>query len=108
MHFNKIIVIGNVGTNPELRHTSRNNTPVLNFRLAVSYSDWDSEYEILVEETEWFQITIWGKQAVTAKESMSQGTKILIEGKFKTKDIHTSEGEVRTLNEIISDKFVIL
>lgn len=106
-HFNRIIVIGNVGTKPELRFT-KTKLPVLNFRLAISHSEWDKSADILVEETEWFQITIWDKQAEIAYENIKQGSKILIEGKFKTKNLHTASGEIRTLNEIISDKFIIL
>ncbi len=70
--YQKLILIGNLGNNPELRSTS-DGTPVTSFSLATSRKHKDGE------ETTWFQVTTFGKQAESCSQYLTKGAKVLIE-----------------------------
>ena len=74
--YQKIIVIGNLGREPEMRYTPEGN-PVTSFSIATSrrYNE--------KEETTWFRITVWGKQAETCNQYLHKGSKVLVEGRLR-------------------------
>lgn len=78
--YHTIIVVGNVGREPEMRFTP-SGKPVTNFSVAVNreYTLGDGEK---VKETLWFNITTWGKQAEVCKQYVNKGMKVLIEGRL--------------------------
>ena len=73
--YQKIIIVGNLGRDPEMRFTPEGN-PVTSFSVAASrrYKDKD--------ETTWFRVTVWDKQAETANQYLQKGSKVLVEGRL--------------------------
>ena len=75
----KIILIGRLGRDPELRYT-QSGQPVTNLSVATSRRWTDRESGEPREETTWFRVTVWGKQAETCNEYLSKGSQVLVEG----------------------------
>lgn len=95
---NKIILIGNLGNDPEMRYTPNGNA-VCSFRLAVSrsYSVADGERR---EETEWFTITAWNRLAETVNQFLSKGRQVYVEGRLATSEWQDREGQKRFSLEV--------
>ena len=79
--YQKIIVIGNLGRDPEMRFTASGQA-VTNFNLAsnTKYTASDGQ---LVEETTWFRVSVWGKMAEACNQYLGKGSKVLVEGRLK-------------------------
>lgn len=78
--FNKITLLGNLGFDPELRHTASGDA-VLNIRLATSES-WKDKQGNKQEKTEWHRCTVWGKRAEALGRILHKGDRILVEGQL--------------------------
>jgi len=91
---NKLILIGNVGSEPEMRFTP-SGRPVTSFSLATNkkYSTSDGERK---EETNWFKITTWGKLAETCNEFVSKGMSIYAEGAVRLDEWEGEDGQKRS------------
>ena len=89
---NKIIIIGNLGRDPELRYTP-NGQAVTNFSLA-SNRRYTSNGEQR-EETEWFNCSVWGRLAEVANQYLTKGQQIYVEGRLRTRNYTTQAGEER-------------
>jgi|TARA_B100001971_G_scaffold163227_1_gene153621 single-strand DNA-binding protein len=98
MTMNKMLVIGNAGTDPEMRYTP-NGSAVTSFRLATNYR-WTTSAGEQREETEWFTITAWNKLAETVNQYVTKGMKVYVEGRLKSSTYNTQDGESRFRNEI--------
>lgn len=98
MTLNKMIVIGNVGTDPEMRYTPNGN-PVTSFNIATNrrWSSADGEQH---EETEWFRVNAWNKLAENCNQYVTKGMKVYVEGRLKSSPWISNEGEPRAGNEI--------
>jgi single-strand DNA-binding protein len=98
MTMNKILVIGNLGRDPEMRYTP-NGQAVTNFSVATNrrYTASDGEQK---EETEWFRISVWGRQAETCNQYLSKGRKVYVEGRLRSRSFETQDGQTRFQNEI--------
>ena len=94
MSFNKVILVGNLGRDPELRYTPQR-TPVCNFSMATSEKRKDKDGE-QTENTTWFKITLFGRQAETAAQYLAKGLPIYIEGRLKLSEWTDKEGKTRT------------
>jgi single-strand DNA-binding protein len=103
---NKIMLIGNLGRDPEMRFTS-SGKPVTNFSLAVSRRYRSPEGEA-VDETEWFRIVCWDKQAEIADQYLSKGTKVFVEGRVQIRKYVANDGQERTSVDVIASEFLIL
>ncbi|MBE2220701.1 MAG: single-stranded DNA-binding protein [Anaerolineae bacterium] len=79
--YQKIIVVGNLGRDPEMRYMP-DGTAVTNFSIATSRR-WSGADGQPREETTWFRIEVWRKQAETANQYLSKGSKVLVEGRIK-------------------------
>lgn len=75
--YQKLIIIGNLGSNPEMRFTP-NGDPVTSFSVATSRKYGEKD------ETTWFRVTVWGKQAESCGKYLSKGSKVLVEGRLKS------------------------
>jgi single-strand DNA-binding protein len=95
---NKVMVIGNVGTDPEMRYTPSGQA-VTNFSLATNYRYTTSDGETR-EDTEWFRISVFGRQAESCNQYLSKGSKVYVEGRLKSSTYQTRDGETRFSNEI--------
>ena len=74
--YQKIIIIGNLGRDPEMRYTPEG-SPVTSFSVATSRRFGDKE------ETTWFRVTVWNKQAETCNQYLHKGSKVLVEGRLR-------------------------
>ena len=106
MTMNKMLVIGNVGTDPEMRYTPNGN-PVTSFRLATNYRYTASDGEQR-EETEWFTITAWNKLAETCNQYVTKGMKVYADGRLKSDSWTGNDGQTRFRNEIIANQVKFL
>jgi single-strand DNA-binding protein len=84
MSFNKIIVVGNLGKDPELRYTPQGNA-VCSFTMATNEKRRDKSGE-MQDVTTWFRITLWGNQAENAAKYLAKGRQVYIEGRLRIED----------------------
>ena len=98
MSFNKIIVIGNLGRDPELRYTPQGNA-VCNFSVATSEKKRDKAGE-MQEATIWFRVTTWGKLAETASKYLTKGRPVYVEGRLRVDEWTDRDGKNRYTLEI--------
>ena len=98
MSLNQILLIGRAGTDPQMRYTPQG-TAVTDFRLAVSNNKRgaDGEWQ---EETEWFTITAWDRQAETVNQNLTKGQRVFVEGRLSTSQWTGKDGQQRTSLEV--------
>ena len=103
---NKIIVIGNLGTDPEMRYTANGNA-VTSFNLATSrsYTAADGERK---QETEWFRVVSWNQLAEHVSEYLSKGRRAYVEGRLHSDRWEGQDGQTRFTNEIIANTVLFL
>ena len=104
---NKVILVGNLGRDPELR-TTTSGQPVANFTMATSrkWKDRDGQRH---EDTEWHTIVCWGRQAEIAGQYLTKGKQIYVEGRIQTRSWDDRQsGEKKYRTEIICDNFQML
>ena len=98
MSFNKIIIVGNLGRDPELRYTPQG-TPVCSFTLATNERRKDKTGE-MQDQTTWFRITLWGRQAETASQYLTKGRPVYIEGRLRVEEWTDRDGKARYTLEV--------
>src|SRR3954465_16022316 len=104
---NKVILIGNLGRDPEVRSTP-SGQPVATFTLATSRR-WKDKNGQKQEQTEWHQIVVWGKQAEIAGQYLTKGKQIYVEGRLQTRSWDDrNTGEKRYKTEVICETFQML
>ncbi|OGG00006.1 MAG: hypothetical protein A2Z86_03035 [Candidatus Glassbacteria bacterium GWA2_58_10] len=103
---NKVILIGNLGGDPELRHTA-SNVPVVNFTVATN-ENWVNKEGVREERTEWHRVVAWRRLAEICHEYLRKGTQVYIEGKLQTRSWEDQSGQKRFMTEIVADEMVIL
>lgn len=103
---NKVILIGNLGRDPELRFT-RDGQGVANFTLATNerWRDKDGQNQ---ERTEWHRIVVWGKQAENCAQYLQKGRSCYIEGRIQTREWEDKEGNKRQTTEIVAQNVTFL
>ncbi len=103
---NKVILIGNLGKDPELRYTP-SGTAVASFSLATS-EKWKDRDGNMQDKTEWHNIVVWGRQAEIAKEYLAKGRQVYIEGRIQTRSWDDKDGNKRYTTEIIAQRLNFL
>jgi single-strand DNA-binding protein len=103
---NKVILIGNLGRDPEVRYT-QGGSAVANFTLATN-EVWTDKSGTRQERTEWHRIVVWGKQAEIVREHLSKGKQVYIEGSLQTRQWDDKEGNKRSTTEIKALRVVML
>ncbi len=103
---NKVIIIGNLGQDPELRYTG-SGTAVCNMRLATNESYKDSNGE-LVEKTEWHSIVAWARLAEICGEYLKKGSQVYFEGSLQTRQWEDKDGQTRYTTEIKAREMMML
>lgn len=101
---NKVILVGNIGKDPEVRYTPSNDA-VVNATLATSETWKDKNTGQKQEKTEWHRITIFGGLAKIAAEYVHKGSKVYIEGKLVTRKWQDKNGQDRYTTEVVVDGF---
>src|SRR6478736_8733803 len=107
MAFCKVMIIGNLGRDPEMRYTP-SGRPVTQFNVAVNQSTKNQQTNEWVEATDWFRVSVWGDRAERAAESLRKGNKVFVEGRFKSREFEGKDGEKRTSLDVISDNVISL
>jgi len=103
---NKVLLIGNLGKDPELRYTS-SGVAVATFSMATTESWKDAEGN-LQERTQWHSIVAWRKQAEICGEYLKKGSKVYVEGKIQYRTYDDKNGVKRYVTEIVMDNMVML
>ncbi len=103
---NKVMLIGNVGTDPEMRYTANGNA-VTTFRIACSrnYTTPDGERK---EETEWFNVVTWSKLAETCSQFLQKGRRAYVEGRLQTRSWESGDGQRRFRTEVVANTVLFL
>lgn len=105
---NKVIIVGNVGKDPEIRHTPNGDT-VANFSIATSERWTDKKTGEKKENTEWHRLVAWRRQAEVIQEYVRSGSKLYIEGKLQTREWEDKNtGAKRYTTEIIVQNLQML
>ena len=103
---NKVILIGNLGRDPELKMTT-SGQQVCRFSLATTET-WKNQQGERQSKTEWHTIVIWGKQAETAEKYLRKGKQVMIEGRIQYREYTGQDGVKKTATDIRCDNFVML
>ena len=106
MSLNKVMLIGRLGRDPELRYLD-NNVGVARFSIATSESYKDNQGQ-RVEKTEWHNIVVWRKLAEIAGNYLKKGSLVYIEGKLRTRSWDDKSGEKKYATEVVADDFRML
>jgi len=99
---NKVIVLGNLGRDPELRHTPAGKA-VCTLRVATNES-WTDQSGERQERTEWHQIVVWGRSAENCNQYLRKGRSVFVEGRLQTRKWQDKEGQDRWTTEIVADR----
>lgn len=102
---NKVILIGNLGADPELKYTA-NSKALCNLRIATTevYKDKSGQRQ---EKTEWHRITVWGDTAENCSKYLSKGRSVYIEGRLQTRS-YDKDGQKHYATDIVADRVVFL
>jgi single-strand DNA-binding protein len=103
---NKVLLIGNLGQDPELRYT-QGGQAVLNLRLATneSFLNRDNERQ---ERTEWHTVIVWGKRGEGLNKILSKGKQLCIEGRLQTRSWEDKQGQKRYSTEVVATNVILL
>ena len=104
---NKVILIGNLGRDPEIRHT-QSGTPVTNFTMATTDQWKDQQTGERHEKTEWHRIVVWGKQAEIVNEYCRKGRQVYVEGSLQTREWTDREGVKKYTTEVKAQRVQML
>ena len=106
MSVNKVILVGNLGKDPELRYTS-SGTAVATFSLATSerYKDKNGDQQ---EKTEWHNVVAWRNLAEICGKYLHKGKQVYIEGRIQTRSYDDRDGNKRYMTEIVADQMQML
>ncbi|MFC1873286.1 single-stranded DNA-binding protein [Chloroflexota bacterium] len=103
---NKVMIIGNLGSEPEMRFTPKGN-PVTSFSVATNrvYTTGEGERR---EETEWFSVVAWGKLAEQCNQFLSKGRLVYAEGRLHTRSWEGQDGQKHSRTEVIANRVSFL
>ena len=107
MAFCKIMFIGNLGRDPEMRYMP-NGKPVTQFSVAVSHSKPDGQGGWVDEGTDWFRVSVFGDRAERAAEQFRKGMKVFVEGRLKTSEYVSKDNEKRFSLDVSADNVINL
>ena len=106
MGYQKVLLIGNVGRDPEVRYTA-SGTAVANFSLAVN-EKWNNRDGESQERVTWFQVVAWGRLAEICGEYMTKGRQVFIEGRIQNKEWEDRDGGTRRRTEVVASSVQLL
>lgn len=103
---NKVILVGNLGADPELKYTP-SNRPVCNLSIATNevWKDKDGKKQ---ERTEWHRVNVWGDQAEHCSKYLAKGRTVYIEGRLQTRSWDDKEGKKRYSTEVVAERVVFI
>lgn len=103
---NKVILIGNLGADPEIR-TTQGGQSVASLRIATAetWTDRDGKRQ---ERTEWHAVTVWGKTAENCGKFLAKGRQVYVEGRLQSREYQDKEGQTRKVWEVVADVVTFL
>ena len=103
---NKVLLIGNLGKDPEVRYTPGGQA-VANFTIATNDA-WTDKQGQKQERTEWHRIVVWGKTAENCGEYLSKGRQVYVEGRLQTREWNNKEGVKQYTTEVVANQVLFL
>ena len=103
---NKVMIIGNVGRDPEMRYTP-SGRPVTSFSVATSRA-WTSADGERREETEWFNVVAWGNLAEICKAHLTKNQQVYVEGRLQTRGWEDENGKKHFRTELVANEMILL
>ena len=103
---NKVILVGNLGADPELKYTP-SNRPVCNLSVATN-EVWKDKNGQKQERTEWHRVNVWGDQAEHCSKYLAKGRMVYVEGRIQTRSWDDKEGKKRYTTEVVAERVVFL
>ena len=103
---NKVILVGNLGADPELKYTP-SNRPVCNLSVATN-EVWKDKAGQKQERVEWHRVNVWGDQAEHCSKYLAKGRMVYVEGRIQTRKWQDKEGKDRYSTEVVADRVVFL
>ncbi|OGO33064.1 MAG: single-stranded DNA-binding protein [Chloroflexi bacterium RBG_16_56_11] len=103
---NKVMIIGNVGSEPEMRFTP-GGKPVTSFRVATNWVYTNPEGERL-QETEWFSVVAWNRLAEQCNQFLAKGKLVYVEGRLRTRNWEGQDGQTHYRTEVIGNRVIFL
>ena len=102
---NKVILVGNLGADPELKYTP-SSRPLCNLRIATTevYKDKSGQRQ---EKTEWHRVTVWGDQAENCNKYLAKGRSVYVEGRLQTRS-YDKDGQKHYATDVVADRVVFL
>ncbi len=107
MAFCKLLIIGNLGRDPEMRYTPTGK-PVTQFTVAVNQSTRNQQTGEWTEDTDWFRVSVFGDRAERAAEQLRKGNRVFVEGRFRTREFEGQDGQKRTSLDLTADNVISL
>ncbi|MEW6055647.1 MAG: single-stranded DNA-binding protein [Bdellovibrionota bacterium] len=106
MSVNKVLIIGRLGSNPEVRFTP-SGAAVANFSVATNES-WNDKSGQKQERTEWHRVVVWGKLAQLCGEYLAKGRQVYVEGRLQTRQWQDKDGQTKYTTEVIANTIQFL
>jgi single-strand DNA-binding protein len=103
---NKVILVGNLGADPELKYTPSNKA-VCNLSVATNET-WKDKDGTKKERVEWHRVTVWGEQAEHCSQYLKRGRTVYVEGRLQTREFQDRDGHQRKATEVVADRVVFL
>src|SRR5690349_12769679 len=103
--FNRVLLLGNLGADPELRFT-QGGQAVLNLRVATTESYLDKD-KVRRERTDWHNVVVWGKRGEALGKILTKGSSIFVEGSLRTSSYDDREGQKRYKTEVIANNIIL-
>lgn len=108
MSINKVILVGNVGRDPQIRYFDTGNA-VANFTLATTERGFTMQNgTVMPDRTEWHNVVFWGKIAETVEKYVHKGDKVYVEGKLRSRSYDDQNGVRRTVTEVYADTLELM
>ena len=105
---NKVMLIGNLGSDPEMRYLPQQERKVARFNIATKERLFNPNTRESSDRTEWHRVVVWGKLAEFCEKYLTKGRQILIEGKLRTRDWQDKDGNKRRTTEVEAINIVLL
>ena len=106
MSVNKVLLIGNLGKDPEVRFTGSGQA-VARFPVATS-EVWNDKEGQRQERTEWHNVVVWGKQGETCGQYLQKGRQVYVEGSIRTRQYDDKDGNKRYITEVVAQRVLFL
>lgn len=108
MSINKVILVGNVGRDPQIRYFDTGNA-VANFTIATTERGFTMQNgTVMPDRTEWHNVVFWGKIAETVEKYVHKGDKVYVEGKLRSRSYDDQNGIRRTVTEVYADTLELM